>query len=106
MAEIGAFGEIVLVVSGAFLLALFGRTISERLAVPSAAVLLLVAAAASDVWPELGNVISFVTVERIAVVALIVILFDGGMQIGWRRFSESALPILSLGIVGTFATAG
>ena len=106
MAEIGEFGEIVLVVSGAFLLALFGRTISERLAVPSAAVLLLVSAAASDIWPELGNVISFVTVERIAVVALIVILFDGGMQIGWRRFSESALPILSLGIVGTFATAG
>ena len=106
MAEIGAFGEIVLVVSGALLLALFGRTISERLAVPSAAVLLLVAAAASDVWPELGSLISFVTVERIAVVALIVILFDGGMQIGWRRFSESALPILSLGIVGTFATSG
>jgi potassium/hydrogen antiporter len=106
VAEIGAFGEIVLVVAGAFLLALFGRTITERFAVPSAAVLLLVAAAASDVWPELGSVISFVTVERVAVVALIVILFDGGMQIGWRRFSGAALPILSLGVLGTFATAG
>ena len=106
MGEISAFGEIVLVVAGAFVLVLFGRTITERLAVPSAALLLLVAAAASDIWPELGRVISFVTVERVAVVALIVILFDGGMRIGWRRFSESAVPILSLGVFGTFATAG
>ena len=106
MGEISAFGEIVLVVAGAFVLALFGRTLTERLAVPSAALLLLLAAAASDIWPELGTVISFVTVERIAVVALIVILFDGGMHIGWRRFSGSAVPILSLGILGTFATAG
>ena len=46
------------------------------------------------------------TVERLAVVALIVILFDGGMHIGWRRFRGSIVPILSLGVLGTFATAG
>jgi cell volume regulation protein A len=45
-------------------------------------------------------------VERIAVVALIVILFNGGIDIGWRRFRASAAPILSLGVLGTFATAG
>ena len=39
-------------------------------------------------------------------VALIVILFDGGMHIGWRRFRGSIVPILSLGVLGTFATAG
>ena len=39
-------------------------------------------------------------------VALIVILFDGGMRVGWRRFRESAVPIVSLGLLGTFATAG
>ena len=44
--------------------------------------------------------------ERIAVVALIVILFNGGMDIGWRRFRASAAPILSIGLLGTFATAG
>jgi cell volume regulation protein A len=37
---------------------------------------------------------------------LIVILFDGGMRVGWRRFRESAVPIVSLGLLGTFATAG
>ena len=46
------------------------------------------------------------TVERIAVVALIVILFNGGIDIGWRRFRASAGPILSIGLLGTFATAG
>ena len=32
--------------------------------------------------------------------ALIVILFDGGMRVGWRRFRETALPIVSLGLLG------
>jgi cell volume regulation protein A len=39
-------------------------------------------------------------------VALIVILFDGGSSIGLRRFRASSVPIVSLGVVGTFATAG
>ena len=34
------------------------------------------------------------------------ILFDGGTRIGLRRFRTAALPVLSLGILGTFATAG
>lgn len=106
MSEIADFGQIVLVVSAGFSLALFGRALTERLAIPSAALFLVAAALASDLVPELGNAVSFVTVERIAVVALIVILLDGGMDIGWRRFQQSAVPSLSLGVLGTFATAG
>ena len=45
------------------------------------------------------------TVERIAVVALIVILFDGGMHVGWPRFRSAAIPITALGLVGTVGTA-
>jgi cell volume regulation protein A len=45
-------------------------------------------------------------VERIAVVALVVILFNGGIDLGWRTFRAAAAPILLLGILGTFATAG
>ena len=70
MNEIGDFGEIVLVVSVGFSLALLGRTITERLAIPSAALFLLAAAIASEVFPRARDAISFVTVERIAVVAL------------------------------------
>ncbi len=33
------------------------------------------------------------------------ILFDGGMHVGWRRFRASLVPIALLGMVGTFATA-
>ena len=39
-------------------------------------------------------------------VALIAILFDGGMHVGWARFRAAAVPIVALGVVGTFATAG
>lgn len=106
MTEISDFGVIVLVVASGISLALFGRAITERLAIPSAALFLVAAAAASDLVPELGDAVSFVTVERIGVVALIVILFDGGMDIGWRRFRGAAVPILSLGVLGTFASAG
>jgi len=86
MSEIPDFGVIVLVVSAGVSLALFGRAITERLAIPSAGLFLVAAAAASELVPRLGDTISFVTVERIGVVALIVILFEGGMDIGWRRF--------------------
>ncbi len=106
MHEIADFGEVILIVSGGFSLALLGRMFTERLAIPSAALFLLAAALASDLWPGLGEAISFVTVERVAVVALIVILFDGGMHIGWHRAAVSVVPILSLGVLGTFATAG
>jgi potassium/hydrogen antiporter len=106
MSEISDFGQMVLIVAAGAALALFGRTLTEQLAIPSAALFLLAAAAASDLFPSLGDAVSFVTVERLAVVALIVILFDGGMQIGWRRARVSIVPILSLGLLGTFATAG
>jgi cell volume regulation protein A len=104
--EVTDFGAIVLVVAGALSLALYSNKISERLRIPSAAVFLLAAAVASDLWPRLGDALSIRDVERIAVVALIIILFDGGMRVGWTRFRESAVEIVSLGLVGTFLTAG
>jgi potassium/hydrogen antiporter len=106
MSEIPDFGLIVLIVAAGVSLALFGRVLTERLAIPSAALFLVAAAVVSELVPEVGDTISFVTVERIGVVALIVILFEGGMDIGWRRFRGAAAPILSLGVLGTFASAG
>jgi potassium/hydrogen antiporter len=106
MHEVTHFGGIVLLVSVALSIALLSNKLSERLRVPTAAFFLLAAALVSDLWPRLGNALSIRDVERIAVVALIVILFDGGMRVGWSRFRESAVPIVSLGLLGTFATAG
>jgi potassium/hydrogen antiporter len=104
--ELTTFGTIVLVVAGGLLLALVATKLSERVPVPEPALFLGLAAVASDVFPELSERLSIQDVERIAVVALIVILFNGGTLVGWRRFRVAAVPIFSLGVIGTFATAG
>ena len=106
MDEILEFGTIVLVVAAGFSLALFTYKLTERFPIPAPALFLLAAAVASDVFPGLSEHVETKTVERIGVVALIVILFDGGMHVGWRRFRAAAVPIALLGTLGTFATAG
>ena len=105
MSEISDFGLVLLILAGGFSLALIAIRITSRLPVPAPALFLLGAAVVSDIFPDLQEDVSIRTVERIAVVALIVILFQGGMHIGWRRFRGAATPIVLLGTVGTFATA-
>jgi potassium/hydrogen antiporter len=97
--EVAEFGAVVLVVAGGVLLALIASKLTDRFPLPAPALFLLAAAAIPVVVPEVRSV------ERIGVVALIIILFEGGMHIGWRRFRRAAVPIASLGILGTFATA-
>ncbi len=104
MDDVTTFGGGILLVAAALTAALFASKLSERISVPAAAPFLVAAAVASDIFP--GLVVSTEAVIRIATVALIVILFDGGLSIGWRRFRASAVPITSLGVIGTFATAG
>ena len=106
MTEITDFGLVIAVGAGVFALAVFSNKLSERFAVPAPAIFLLAAALAGSVFGRLGDELSIRDVERIAVLALIVILFDGGMRVGWPRFRASLLPITMLGVVGTFATAG
>src|SRR5436189_2670952 len=106
MSEILRFGAVVLVVAAGLFLALGTYKLTERFPVPAPALFLLAAAAASDVFPGLAEHVSIRTVERIGLVALIAILFDGGMHLGARRFRAAAPPITTLGVLGTFATAG
>jgi cell volume regulation protein A len=105
MAEISDFASILLVVTAGFAFAVLSTKLTEHVPVPAPALFLLGAAAVSDIWPGIYAAVPIRTVERIAVVALIVILFNGGMEIGWRRTRASLGPILSLGVLGTFATA-
>lgn len=105
MDEILAFGTLVLVVALAFALALLVIRLTDRFPIPNPALFLVAAAVASEIFPGIADHFSVRSAERIAVVALIVILFDGGMDVGWRRFRRAALPIASLGVLGTFATA-
>jgi len=106
VADILDFGTILLVVSGGLVLAIGVRLLASRLGIPTAGLLLVSAALASDLVDRLSTILSFEDVQRIATLALVVILFEGGSKIGLRRFRGAAAPILALGIVGTFATAG
>jgi potassium/hydrogen antiporter len=104
--EVTTFGGIILVVASGFSLAVLASRITDYVPLPSPALFLLAAAVASDLSDRLANALSIRDVERIGVVALILILFDGGIHVGWRRFRVAALPIASLGVLGTFATGG
>jgi potassium/hydrogen antiporter len=104
--EITDFGLVIAVGAGVFSLAVLSNKLSERFAVPAPAIFLLAAAVVGRVFTRVGDELSIRDVERIAVLALIVILFDGGMRVGWRRFRASVVPITLLGVTGTFATAG
>lgn len=106
MPEIADYATLVLIVAGGFALAALSTRITDHIPIPAPAIFLIAAAAASDLWPDLYDQVDIRTVERIAVAALIVILFNGGLEIGWRRIQGSLAPILSVGLLGTFATAG
>ena len=105
MSDVEHFALIVLAVAVAITAAVLSNRISERIRMPAPAIFLLAAAVASDLIPALGQV-SVTTVQRVVTVALAVILFDGGMHIGWRRFRQAAGPVIWVGVAGTFLTAG
>ncbi len=106
MSEITDFGTIVLAVSATVFVALLGMRLADRISVPYAALFLVAVPLVAAAVPTLQDEVSIRNVERLAVVAIALILFDGGLHIGLRRFRSSAAPILALGIVGTFLTAG
>jgi len=103
--DIVDFGRIILVVAGGLSIAIAVRVGASRIGLPTAALLLTFAAVASDLSERLASLLSFEDVQRVATLALIAILFDGGMSIGLRRFRSAAVPITILGVVGTFGTA-
>jgi potassium/hydrogen antiporter len=103
--DVLVFGAIIGVVCAALLLAVFSNRVSSRFGLPAPAIFLVAAAVASDVWPELAPH-SITSVQRIVTVALVVILFNGGMGIGAARFRANAGAIVWVGVAGTVVTAG
>jgi len=103
--EITNFAAPLALVAGGLTLAVLGSALTNRVPVPPPLVFLIAAAAISDLWPGLYGGLSIVTVERVAVVALIVILLSGGMDIGAGRLRRSLGDVTALGVLGTFATA-
>jgi cell volume regulation protein A len=85
--------------------AVYSNRLAERVLIPAPAIFLVAAAFAAQVFSDL-DVPTERTVQRVVTVALALILFDGGLQLRWSRFRATALPIVGVGVVGTFLTAG
>jgi cell volume regulation protein A len=104
MGETQVFGVAVLVAAIGLVAAIAANALGSRLRIPAPALFLIAAAVVSDVFPVLAHV-PLVVDERIVTVALILILFDGGMHIGWRRFKAAAGATTWVGVAGTAVTA-
>jgi cell volume regulation protein A len=99
------FALLVACAALALLAAAGSSRLSERTHVPAPAMFLVAASLLVDVFPHLGT-LTVRADQRIVTVALVVILFDGGMHIGLRRFRPVAGPVVWIGVAGTFVTAG
>jgi cell volume regulation protein A len=97
------FALILLVAGAAGLIAVLSNRLTERVKIPSPALVLVGAAVAVKFVPDLHEP-PRLAVERVVTVALVCILFDGGMHIGWSRFRSALGPIAAVGVAGTFGT--
>ena len=104
MHDVVPFATIVVITAAALLLAVGSSRITALTQIPSPALFLVVASVASEMIPHLGS-LGLEVDQRIVTVALVVLLFDGGMHIGLERFRPVARQVLWLGVAGTFVTA-
>jgi cell volume regulation protein A len=102
--DVQSFGGVVLVWGLVGTAALLGRDLARWLRIPAPAIFLIAAAIAASNIKAVRDAVGLHVVENVVTLALIVILFDGGLHLGRRRFREAAAPIVTLGIVGTGAT--
>ncbi|OBI46876.1 cation:proton antiporter [Mycobacterium colombiense] len=105
MSETIRYALVVLLSSAVGLVAVLANRLTERVKIPVALLVLVGAAVAVRALPAVQPP-SERTVERVITIALVLVLFDGGMHIGPARFRAAAVPILSVGVLGTALTAG
>jgi cell volume regulation protein A len=99
------YALVLLLLAAAGLAAVLSNQLSARIRIPAPVLFLVAAAIAEAAVPPLHPP-GEKDLERIVTVALVLILFDGGLHIGWRRFREAVAPIALTGVVGTILTAG
>jgi cell volume regulation protein A len=97
------FALLIVLTAAVGLVAVLSNRLTDRVKLPSPALVLVGAAVAVNVIPAL-HAPPRQAVERVVTVALACILFDGGMHIGWVRFRSAAGPIAVVGVLGTFLT--
>ena len=104
MSDTYRYALILSLTSAVVLAAVLANRLTERIKVPAPLLMLVAAAIAAQVVPGLPTPTDG-TVQRVVTVALVLILFDGGMHIGWTRFRPAAGSIALVGVLGTFLTA-
>lgn len=103
MTDTASFALVLGCTGGVALLCILSSRVAGRLAIPFPLVLLAGASAAATIAPRLSP--SHTVVEDVVTVALMLILFEGGMHIGWPRMRPAVGSVLSLGVLGTLLTA-
>ena len=103
MSDPAPFALAVLLIGAVGIAAVVSNRITSWLHLPAPALVLVAAAIAVKVIPDLHPPRER-TVEQLVTIALVFILYDGGLHIGWRRFRRVAGSVAALGIVGTVLT--
>lgn len=106
MSEYADFFPQLALAVGLLLAALAAAPLFERIRLPSPAAFLAVGIAAGLLGVAPTGELPTVTLEQVGAVALFVILFHGGLGTGFGAARAAARPILTLGLLGTVATAG
>ena len=99
MADSQTFALVVLVAAAGGLLAVVSSRLTELIRLPLAVLVLVAAAVAAALVPGAGAP-DETTVEWVVSVAVVCVLFDGGMQLGWRRTRMALAPYA---VVGSWA---
>jgi cell volume regulation protein A len=102
--EVLSFGIAVLMSGVVITVGLLGRRVARFAHVPAPAIFLVAAAVVAALSSAVRHTVDLRMVVDVVTLALVVILFDGGLHLGPRRFKAAAVPIVLLGVFGTFAT--
>ena len=104
MADSRSFAWLVLLTAVVGLAAVLSNRLALRAKIPAPALVLVAAAVIAKAVPDV-HAPTEQAVERLVTVALVCILFEGGMHIGRTRFRSAARSITIVGVAGTFLTA-
>jgi potassium/hydrogen antiporter len=104
LSDTAQYALVLALTSAVALGAVLVNRLSARLGVPAPIWMLVAAAVAVQLIPGMPTPPDAI-VAQIVTVALVLILFDGGRHIGWSRLRPSLVPIIVVGVLGTFLTA-
>jgi cell volume regulation protein A len=104
MNETAGFALIVVFASAVGLVGVLANRLTQWVKIPAPLLVLIGAAVAVAAIPDLHPP-PVQTVQRVLTVALVLVLFNGGMHIGLTRLRSAVIPILSVGVLGTVLTA-